>query len=45
MTRAHRTGTVHTVDDGPGTVRLGSLLVRLVAVPGRIVVDAVPRGP
>lgn len=41
----HRTGTVRTVADGPATVAVGSLLVRVVAAPGRLVVEAVPRGP
>jgi competence protein ComEC len=45
VTTAHRTGVVHSVADGGGTLRVGPLLVRLVAVPGRLVVDAVPRGP
>jgi hypothetical protein len=42
---SHRTGTVRTIADGPGAVAVGSLLVRVVAVPGRLVVEAVPRGP
>jgi hypothetical protein len=45
VARAHRIGTTHTPVDGAATVDLGSLTVRIVAVPGRLVVDAVPRGP
>jgi competence protein ComEC len=42
---AHVAGATRTADDGPGTIELGRLTVRVVAVPGRLVVDAVPRGP
>ena len=42
---AHRTGRVHRADDGGATIELGALVVRIVAVPDRLVVDAVPRGP
>jgi hypothetical protein len=42
---AHSLGLVHEVADGPATLQVGALLVRIVAVPGRLVVDAEPRGP
>jgi len=42
---AHRIGQVHDLGDGAATIEVGDLVVRIVAVPGRLVVDAVPRGP
>jgi hypothetical protein len=45
VARAHRLGQVHELVDGAGRVEVGSLVVRIVAVPGRLVVDAGPRGP
>jgi competence protein ComEC len=42
---AHRIGQVHDLSDGAATIEVGDLVVRIVAVPGRLVVDAVPRGP
>jgi competence protein ComEC len=43
--RSHRVGRFHQVADGAATLQIGSLLVRIAVVPGRLVVDAVPRGP
>jgi len=42
---AHRTSATHGIADGAATIDLGSLVVRIVSVPGRLVVDAQPRGP
>jgi competence protein ComEC len=43
--RSHPVGALRTPSDGPAAFELGALLVSIVAVPGRLVVDAVPRGP
>jgi ComEC/Rec2-related protein len=45
LARSHRIGRVHGVADGATTLEVGSLVVRVTAVPGRLVVDAAPRGP
>jgi competence protein ComEC len=45
VTAVHRIGTVRTMADGAGTLVVGGLLVRIAAVPGRLVVEAEPRGP
>jgi hypothetical protein len=45
VARVHPVGQVHDVDDGAATVEVGSLVVRILAVPGRLVVDAMPRAP
>ena len=45
VARTHPVGRVHGVVDGAATVRVGALAVRIVEVPGRLVVDASPRGP
>jgi ComEC/Rec2-related protein len=42
---AYPTGATHVGADGAATVELDALVVRIVAVPGRLVVDARPRGP
>ena len=42
---AHPAGATHVLTDGAATIDLGSLVVRVVSVPGRLVVDARPRGP
>jgi competence protein ComEC len=42
---AHPIGSTHGPADGSATLVLRSLVVRIVAVPGRLVVDAVRTGP
>jgi competence protein ComEC len=42
---AHPTGVTHRLHDGSTSLAVGRLEVRIVAVPGRLVVDAVPRAP
>ncbi len=42
---SHPVGTVRTLAEGGGSVAIGPLVVRVTAVPGRLVVEAVPRGP
>jgi competence protein ComEC len=44
VSEVHRAGAVRTHADGSGSFRVGALHVRVVAVPGRLVVDAA-RGP
>jgi hypothetical protein len=41
----HPASTTWTLSDGSTSLRLDALAVRIAAVPGRLVVDAVPRGP
>jgi competence protein ComEC len=43
--REHRIGTTYGEAEGPATIELGSLTVRITKVPERLVVDAAPRGP
>jgi ComEC/Rec2-related protein len=45
VARTYRVGHVHQVGDGAAVLEVGSLLVRIVEVPDRLVVDARPRGP
>jgi len=42
---AHRVGVLRAPTDGPAVIDVGGLVVSIVSVPGRLVVDAVPRGP
>jgi competence protein ComEC len=42
---AHPVRATHGLADGAATIDLGSLVVHVVSVPGRLVVDARPRGP
>jgi hypothetical protein len=43
--RAHPVGATRTPAGGAAVMEIGALRVSIVSVPGRLVVDAVPRGP
>ena len=43
--RSHPVEAIRMPSDGSAVIDLGSLVVSVVSVPGRLVVDAVPRGP
>jgi competence protein ComEC len=43
--RSHPVEVIRMPSDGPAVIDLDSLRVSIVSVPGRLVVDAVPRGP
>jgi hypothetical protein len=45
VSRSHPVAAFRTPSDGPAVIDVGSLVVSVVSVPGRLVVDAVPRGP